>query len=41
MASAVYARQSVEKKNSLSIDGQIELCQQIAGCQLEVYKDRG
>ena len=41
MAHAVYARQSVEKKNSLSIDGQIELCRKIAGCTLEVYKDRG
>lgn len=41
MVSAVYARQSVEKKNSLSIDGQIELCQKIAGCPLVVYKDRG
>ena len=41
MAHAVYARQSVEKKNSLSIDGQIELCRKIAGCELEVYKDRG
>lgn len=41
MAWAVYARQSVEKKNSLSIDGQIELCQKVAGSDLQVYKDRG
>lgn len=41
MVSAVYARQSVEKKNSLSIDGQIALCQQTAGGPLRVYKDRG
>ena len=38
---AVYARQSVEKKNSLSIDGQIELCQRTAGKELKVYQDRG
>lgn len=37
----VYARQSVEKKNSLSIAGQIELCEKTAGHQLKVYKDQG
>jgi DNA invertase Pin-like site-specific DNA recombinase len=41
MNSAVYARQSVEKKNSLSIDGQIELCRKTAGQALTVYQDRG
>ncbi|MGM9614730.1 MAG: recombinase family protein [Oscillospiraceae bacterium] len=41
MNCAVYARQSVEKKNSLSIDGQIELCKKIAACPLAVYKDCG
>ncbi len=41
MEHAVYARQSVEKKNSLSIEGQIELCQKTAGEKLKVYKDRG
>ncbi len=41
MVHAVYARQSVEKKNSLSIEGQIELCEKTAGEQLKVYKDRG
>ena len=41
MAYAVYARQSVEKKNILSIDGKIELFRTIAGCELAVYKDRG
>ena len=38
---AAYARQSVEKKNSISIEGQIELCENIAGEKLKVYKDRG
>lgn len=37
----VYARQSVEKKNSLSIAGQIELCEKTAGHKLKVYKDQG
>lgn len=41
MSCAVYARQSVEKKNSLSIDGQIELCEKAAACPLDIYKDRG
>ena len=36
----VYARQSVEKKNSLSISGQIELCEKTAGHKLKVYKDQ-
>ena len=38
---AAYARQSVEKKNSVSIEGQIELCENTAGEKLKVYKDRG
>ncbi len=38
---AAYARQSVEKKNSISIEGQIELCENTAGEKLKVYKDRG
>lgn len=39
---AAYARQSVEKKNSLSISGQLELCQKMAGSQkLKVYQDAG
>lgn len=41
MVDAVYARQSVEKKNSISIEGQIELCQRSAGKDLQVYQDRG
>lgn len=39
---AVYARQSVEKKDSLSISGQIDLCCRTAGVDhLREYKDRG
>lgn len=39
---AAYARQSVEKKNSISISGQIDLCRQAAGNKkLKVYKDAG
>ena len=41
MAWAVYARQSVEKKNSISIESQIEFCKKIAGQELLVYLDRG
>lgn len=41
MENAVYARQSVEKLNSLSIDGQIDLCRKTAGTPLKVYADRG
>lgn len=41
MEDAVYARQSVEKKNSISIEGQIDLCEKAAGASLKVYKDRG
>lgn len=38
--SAIYARQSVDKKESLSIEGQIELCKQKAPTAL-IYKDKG
>lgn len=41
MAKAVYARQSVEKKNSISIESQIEFCCKAAGEELRVYRDRG
>ena len=41
MENAVYARQSVEKLNSISIEGQIDLCQKCAGTELAVYQDRG
>lgn len=39
---AAYARQSVEKKNSLSISGQLALCKKAAGTEtLREYKDTG
>lgn len=41
MEEVVYARQSVEKKNSISIEGQIELCRRAASGNLSVYQDRG
>ena len=41
MAWAVYVRQSVEKKNSISIESQIEFCKKVAGQELSVYLDRG
>ena len=36
MAWAAYARQSVEKKNSISIESQIEFCRKAAGQELSV-----
>ena len=39
---AAYARQSVEKKDSLSIKGQLDLCQKAAGGEaLTPYQDQG
>ena len=38
---AIYARQSVDKADSLSIQGQIDLCRQKAGDEVEIYQDRG
>ncbi len=38
---AVYARQSLFKKDSLSIVGQIEQCQSLSETNLKVYKDAG
>lgn len=39
---AAYARQSVEKKNSVSISGQLDLCRRAAGEQeLKIYQDAG
>ena len=38
---AIYARQSVEKADSLSIQGQIDLCRREVGDACEVYQDRG
>lgn len=41
MAWAAYARQSVEKKNSISIESQIEFCRKAAAQDLKTYLDRG
>ena len=38
---AIYARQSVEKADSLSIQGQIDLCRKQAKKECKVYQDRG
>ena len=39
---AAYARQSVEKKNSLSIKGQLDLCTRTSGnSSLLMYSDQG
>lgn len=38
---AIYARQSVDKKDSLSIEGQIEQCKKYAGKDVVVFRDKG
>ena len=38
---AIYARQSVEKADSLSIQGQIDLCRREAAEPVRIYQDRG
>ena len=38
---AIYARQSVDKADSLSIQGQIDLCRQKVGTDHKVYQDKG
>lgn len=38
---AIYARQSLDKKDSLSIEGQIELCQRYAGEETRAFRDKG
>lgn len=37
----IYARQSIDKKDSLSIEGQIEQCRKIAGSEAKIFKDKG
>lgn len=44
MATAIYARQSLDVKDSISIDVQIDLCKREAGVaddQILIYKDKG
>ena len=38
---AIYARQSLDKKDSLSIEGQVEFCQRYAGEEACVFQDKG
>ena len=38
---AIYARQSVEKADSLSIQGQIDLCRRETSDDVRIYQDRG
>lgn len=38
---AIYARQSIDKKDSLSIEGQIELCRKHTGDDVRVFQDKG
>ena len=38
---AIYARQSVDKADSLSIQGQIDLCRREVGKDIQVYQDKG
>ena len=38
---AIYVRQSVEKKDSISIEGQIEKCLTETEGEYEIYQDKG
>lgn len=38
---AIYARQSIDKKGSLSIEGQIELCRKFTVDDALVFSDKG
>lgn len=38
---AIYARQSIDKKDSLSIEAQIESCRKAAGDEVRVFQDKG
>lgn len=38
---AIYARQSIEKKDSLSIEAQIKLCRTEAGGDARIFQDKG
>lgn len=38
---AIYARQSVDKADSLSIQGQIDLCRKETGEEVKIYQDKG
>lgn len=38
---AIYARQSIDKRESLSIEGQIAQCRKFAGADAQVFSDKG
>ncbi len=38
---AIYARQSIDKKDSLSIEAQIAQCRKFAGDNIKIFKDKG
>ena len=38
---AIYARQSIDKKDSLSIEGQIALCKRLSGDDALIFQDKG
>lgn len=38
---AIYARQSIDKKDSLSIEGQIEFCRKFAAPDALIFQDKG
>ena len=38
---AIYARQSVDKKDSISIEGQIDLCKKEVDGEVKVFSDKG
>ncbi|MBR3869838.1 MAG: recombinase family protein [Clostridia bacterium] len=41
MSAAIYARQSIDKKDSVSIEGQIAQCRKFAGEDALVFQDKG
>lgn len=41
MSAAIYARQSIDKKDSVSIEGQIAQCRKFAGDDALIFHDRG
>lgn len=38
---AIYARQSIEKRDSISIESQIEMCKRVADPDAAIYRDSG
>lgn len=38
---AIYARQSIDKKDSLSIEGQVDQCRKFADGKVKIYQDKG